>query len=160
MHVGARLKFHQRIIPSGGSTQMRRLLVLLFLVPALLLAQQQNSLSGHWIFTADYYGTPIVYKLELQQQGDKLTGNFGGDNLEGTITGGSLRFHAKDPRGGWEDINATVHGDTMTGSALFAENDDPGRHQATHQFTARLVPQRRAGPPQHHEFTPTTFYRQ
>jgi len=139
---------------------MRRLLVLLFLVPALLLAQQQNSLSGHWIFTADYYGTPIVYKLELQQQGNKLTGNFGGDNLEGTITGGSLRFHAKDPRGGWEDINATVQGDTMTGSALFAENDDPGHHQATHQFTARLVPQRRAGPPQHHEFTPTTFYRQ
>jgi amidase len=53
-----------------------------------------------------------------------------------------------------------VQGSTMSGTALFAENDDPAHNQATHQFTAKLVPQRRGGPPQHHEFTPTTFYRQ
>ena len=29
-----------------------------------------------------------------------------------------------------------------------------------HQFTAKIVPARRAGPPQRHEFTPTIFYRQ
>ena len=31
---------------------------------------------------------------------------------------------------------------------------------STHQFTAKIVPARRAGPPQRHEFTPTVFYRQ
>ena len=144
---------------------LRRLLALLvFLVPALLFCQQnaqpQNSLTGHWIFSADYYGTTIIYKLELQQQGDKLTGNLGGDPLQGTLTGNSIKFLAKDPNGGWEDVKATVQGDTITGTAIFADNDDPVHHQAAHQFTARLVPQRRAGPPQRHEFTPTTFYRQ
>ena len=145
--------------------QMFRLLALLLLGPALLapatlVAQQQNSLTGRWVFTADYYGTPLNYKLELQQQGGKLTGNLGGDKLEGTLTGNAVKFFAKDPNGGWEDVKATVQGDTMTGTAIFADNDDPAHHQATHQFTARLVPQRRAGPPQHHEFTPTVFYRQ
>jgi amidase len=145
--------------------QLSRLLAFLLLAPAILVGQQQNaqvptSLTGHWVFSADYYGTTINYKLQLEQQGDKLTGDFGGDKLEGTLTGNTLQFHAKDPRGGWEDIKATVQGNTMSGTALFAENDDPAHNQATHQFTAKLVPQRRAGPPQHHEFTPTTFYRQ
>jgi amidase len=143
----------------------RHLLALLLLAPALLHAQPQNmqpqnSLTGHWIFSADYYGTTIIYKLELQQQGDKLTGNLGGDPLEGSLTSNTLKFFAKDPNGGWEDVKATVQGGTITGTAVFADNDDPAHHQATHQFTAKLVPQRRAGPSQHHEFTPTTFYRQ
>jgi amidase len=80
--------------------------------------------------------------------------------LEGSLTGNTLKFFAKDPNGGWEDVKATVQGGTITGTAVFADNDDPAHHQATHQFTAKLVPQRRAGPSQHHEFTPTTFYRQ
>ena len=138
---------------------MRRLLALLFLVPALLSAQQQNSLTGRWIFNADFHGTPIIYRLELEQQGDKLTGNLGGDKLEGTLAGNTLHFLAKDDQGGSEECKATVQGDTMTGTVVFVDGDDPS-HPTTHQFTATLVPQRRAGPPQHHEFTPTVFYRQ
>jgi acetamidase/formamidase len=135
---------------------------LVFVLSALafLAGQDQNSLTGRWIFSADYYGTPITYKLELQQQGDKLTGELGGDKLEGTRNGNSLHFLAKDPNGGWEDVNATIQGDTMTGTAVFADNDDPIHRQTTHSFSAKLVPQRRAGPPQHHEFVPKTFYRQ
>ncbi|MGZ4853941.1 MAG: acetamidase/formamidase family protein [Candidatus Angelobacter sp.] len=138
---------------------MRRFLAMLFLVPALLAAQQQNSLTGRWVFNADFYGTPIVYQLELQQQGDKLTGNLGGDKLEGAVTGNTLHFLAKDEQGGAEDCKATVQGDTMTGTAVFVDSNDPS-HPVMRQFTARLVPQRRSGPPQHHEFTPTVFYRQ
>jgi amidase len=139
---------------------LRRLLALLFLFSPFLVAQEPASLTGKWILTADFYGTPIIYKLELQQKGDKVTGNLAGDTLEGTITAGALHFHAKDPRGGWEDVNATIQGDTMTGVALFADNDDPVHHQISQRFTARLVPQRRTGPPQHHDFVPTTFFRQ
>lgn len=145
--------------------QLSRIFALLLLAPALLLgqsqnAQPQNSLTGHWIFSADYYGTTIIYQLELQQQSDRLTGNLGGDPLQGTVTGNSIKFLAKDPNGGWEDVKAIIQGDTLTGTALFADNDDPEHNQATHQFTAKLIPQRRAGPPQRHEFTPTVFYRQ
>src|SRR5579859_5439435 len=138
---------------------MRSLLALLFLVPALLSGQQQNSLTGRWVFTADFYGTPIVYQLELQQQGDKLTGDLGGDKLEGTLTGNTLHFLAKDSEGGSEDCKATVQGDTMTGTVVFVDGSDPS-HPLTQNFTAKLVPHRRAGAPQHHEFTPTVFYRQ
>lgn len=137
-----------------------RLLVLLLLASTFLVAQEQPTLTGRWVFSADFYGTTINYKMELQQQGNRLTGEFGGDKLEGAITGGTIQFLAKDPRGGWEDVKATVQGDTMTGTAIFADNDDPAHNQTTHQFTAKLVPQRRSGPPQHHEFKPTTFYRQ
>jgi amidase len=38
-------------------------------------------------------------------------------------------------------------------------NGDDPTHPSTHQFTATIVPKRRAGPPRRHEFTPTTFYR-
>src|SRR5258708_1643636 len=93
---------------------MRRFFVLLLLVPALLIAQPQSPLTGRWIFSADFYGSPIVYMLELQQQGDKLTGKLGGDKLEGAVTSNSLHFLAKDEEGGSEDCKATIQGGTMT----------------------------------------------
>jgi amidase len=151
---------------------MRKLLFLSFLVPGLLLAKSSGpqdaqkpvrpadtSLSGRWVVTADFYGTPIYFSLELNQQGDKLTGNFDGDKLEGAITGNSIHFLAKDERGGTEECTATVKGGTISGTVVFTDPDDPA-HSTTHQFTANLVPQRRPGAPQRHEFTPTTFYRQ
>jgi acetamidase/formamidase len=42
---------------------------------------------------------------------------------------------------------------------VFADAGDAA-HPTTHQFTGKLVPQRRPGAAQRHEFTPTTFYRQ
>jgi amidase len=138
---------------------MRRFLSLLLFVPSLLYAQHESSLAGRWIVNADFYGTPLIFQLELHQQGEKITGDFGGDKLEGTVTGNSMHFLAKDENGGSEECKATVQGDTLTGTAVFVDSSDPS-HPVTHAFTAKMVPQRRAGPPQHHEFTPTAFYRQ
>lgn len=146
--------------------QVSRLFALFFLVPTLLICQQKAtqppaSLTGRWVFSPDFFGILLNYKLELQQQGEKLTGNLSGDPLEGTIIGNVLHFLAKDSRGGSEEIKATVQGGTMAGTAIFIDNDDPEHHQVTtHQFTATLVPPRRNGPPQHHEYVPTAFYRQ
>ena len=39
----------------------------------------KGTLTGRWLVTADFHGTPLYFKLELTQQGDKLSGNFGGD---------------------------------------------------------------------------------
>lgn len=144
---------------------MRRIFALL--LPAFLLlaaprpvaAQPQSSLAGRWIMSVDYYGTPLFYVLELQQQGDKLTGNFGGDKLEGTIAANALSAVAIDREGAREEIKATVQGSAMTGAVVFVDGRG-SPHPVTRQFTARLVPQRGARPPQRHEFTPTVFYRQ
>ena len=137
---------------------MIKSLSLLLLVPALLLAQPPN-LSGRWFAVADFYGTPINFPMELNQQGDKLTGNFAGDKLEGTLTGSSLHFLTKDEHGGTEELTGTVQAGVISGSITFVDADDK-EHPATHPFTATLVPQRRAGARQRHEFTPSTFHRQ
>lgn len=149
---------------------MRKTLVLLFLVPGLVLAQTArardtqkpagtSNLSGRWLVSADFYGTPIYFPLELNQQGDKLTGTLGGDKLEGIVSGNSVHFLAKDEQGGTDECQATLQGDTIAGTIVFVHPGDEA-HSTPHQFTAKLIPQRRAGPSHRHEFTPTVFYRQ
>lgn len=118
-----------------------------------------SGVSGRWIVTADAYGTPINLSLELEQRGDKLTGDLDGSKLEGTVQGNSIRFLAKDEQGDTTECQATVQDGAMSGTLVFTEAGDR-EHPATNQFTAKVVPQRRAGAPRHHEFTPTTFYRQ
>ena len=82
---------------------MNKALSLLLLLPPFLLAQPA-TVTGRWFATADFYGTPINFPMELNQQGDKITGDFDGDKLEGTLTGNSLHFLAKDERGGTEEL--------------------------------------------------------
>ena len=134
---------------------MTKPLSLLLLLPALLPAQSP-AVTGRWFATSDFYGTPINFSMELSQQGDKLTGDFDGDKLEGTLTGNALHFLAKDERGGTEELTATVQSGIISGSIVFVDGDDK-EHPATHQFTATLVPRRRTGAPQRHDFTPSTF---
>ena len=148
---------------------MSRILFLAFCVPGLLLALNSRSeyaqeaaatgVSGRWTLSADFHGTPIYFAVELKQDGDKLTGNFGGDKLEGTLTSNSLHFVAKDEEGGTEECQATLQGAAMSGTVVFTDADDPA-HPGTHQFTATLVPQRRTGAPERHDFMPATFSRQ
>ena len=139
---------------------MHKGLFLLFLVSGLLAAQNPPpAVSGRWFVSADFYGTPILFTLELNQQGDKLTGNFDGDKLEGTLSGNSIHFLAKDEQGGTEECQATLEGANLSGTVVFTDAGDRA-HPTTHQFTAKLVPQRRAGAPRRHEFTPVIFYRQ
>jgi acetamidase/formamidase len=152
---------------------MNRLLFLAFCVPGLLLVPHSRlkcgqeatagipntGVSGRWTLRADFYGTPIYFSLELKQEGEKLAGNFDGDKLEGTLTGNSVHFVAKDEQGGAEECQATLEDGTMSGTVVFTDADDPA-HPGTHQFTAKLVTLRRAGAPQRHDFTPTAFYRE
>jgi amidase len=117
-----------------------------------------GPLSGRWTVTSDFHGTPIYFKLELEQHGDKLTGNFDGDKLDGTVSGSAVQFLAKDDHGGSEDVKAALKGNTLSGTVVFVNGDDP-THPETHPFTAALVPPRSSGAPKRHEFTPTVFYR-
>jgi acetamidase/formamidase len=128
----------------------------LLLLPALLLGQ---ATAERWVVTADFYGSPLLFMMELKRDGDKLTGNFAGDKLEGSRTGSTLHFLAKDEEGGTEDVTGTIQGDVISGAAIFTSGGNPG-HPSTHAFTAKLVAQRRPGAPQRHEFRPTKFYRQ
>jgi hypothetical protein len=139
---------------------MRKLLSVLVLTYGFAPAQTSDTaISGRWIAIADFYGTPINFRLELNQQGDKLTGEFAGDKLEGTLQGGAVHFVAKDERGGREECQARIEHGTMSGTFVFTDADDAA-HPSTHSFKATAVPKRRSGAPQRHEFTPATFHRQ
>ena len=117
-----------------------------------------GPLNGRWTVTSDFHGTPIYFKLELEQRGDKLTGNFDGDKLEGTVHGSAVQFLAKDDHGGSEDVKGTLKGSALSGTVVFVNGEDPA-HPETHPFTAMLIPPRPSGSPKRHEFTPTVFYR-
>ncbi|PYT67738.1 MAG: acetamidase [Acidobacteria bacterium] len=138
--------------------------ILLLSGPARFDASQAASdggrtLTGKWIVEADFYGTPLYFQMELNEESGKLSGKFGGRKLEGTVAGNSIHFVAKDEQGGTEECTAMVQGGRITGTIVSTDADDPS-HPRTHTFTASLPPPRRAGAPQRHEFTPTTFYRQ
>ena len=151
---------------------MRKFLSLLFLSSPLLfvpIAPAQDTtkqsraadsaLSGRWIVSAEFYGSPLYFMMELEQNGDKLIGNFDGDKLEGTITGNSIQVLAKDDQGGTVEAKGTLENGTITGTVVFVNRDDKS-HPTSHQFTATIVPKRRAGAAaQRHEFVPTIFYR-
>src|SRR5215475_7561026 len=98
-----------------------------------------GAFAGKWIVSSDFYGTPLYFGMILEQQGEKLTGKFDGDKLEGSATGKSIHFVAKDENGGTEELDGTLQGDTITGSIVFKSGDNP-THPETHSFTANPNP--------------------
>jgi amidase len=141
------------------------LLAGIFVTAFGLQAQEQKSqsggpLTGRWILTGDYLGTTLNTSMELEQSNDKLTGNFDGDKLEGSITGNSVHVLAKDDEGGSEEVTATVQGDTMSGTVIFVSGSNPA-HPVNVKFSGKLAaPYHAIEAPKTHEFAPTAFYRQ
>src|ERR1700693_1864720 len=119
---------------------MRKVLFLLLFVPGVLPAQggrraartANADVSGRWVVNTDFYGTTIYFRMELKQEGEKLSGNFDGDKLEGTLKGSSIYFLAKDEQGGTDEGKGTVQGATITGTVVFTHPDDA--HPTTHKF--------------------------
>jgi len=120
---------------------------------------QEQSLTGKWMATVDFYGSPLYWKMELKQDGEKIAGDFSGDKVEGTYAGGKLHFLAKDTRGGSEELTATVVNGQITGTVIWIDGSDK-EHPATRTFLAERVPERPQGPAKTHEFVPTVFHRQ
>jgi amidase len=131
--------------------------LLLCLVPTLLLGQ--SKIPGVWLVTTDIYGNPLHQKLVLKLEGGKLSGTLGGDKLEGALNGNAIHFIAKDEDGNTAEYTGTINGEAMSGTTIQIDADNPSE-RTTSTFTAKPVPERRAGPPQRHDFIPATFYRQ
>ncbi len=155
---------------------MFKLIALLALFSQLLFSQNapsQNTapakdpgtatLSGRWVVTVDFFGTPDYSTLHLTQTNGKLSGDFDGDKLDGTAEGKNVHFLAKDEHGGSEEVKGAVEPDAkglgLKGTITYVDAQHPG--QATTQpFTAILTSPARNLKPQRHEFVPTVFYRQ
>lgn len=128
-------------------------------VRAYQTEEAKHSLTGRWILTADYYGTSTYIPLELQQQGEKLTGKFGSRKLDGSVKGNAIHFITKDEEGDTEEVNGTTQNGRLSGSVVETDIEDT-THPARYEFTGVAASPRPTRPPQRHEFTPTVFYRQ
>jgi acetamidase/formamidase len=79
------------------------------------------TLSGRWLVTADLYATPIYGRLDIEQQGQKITGQFYGDKFEGSLDGSAIHFPSRGAPptgdsgsyGGNMDFNEIVEGATI-----------------------------------------------
>ena len=125
----------------------------------LSLAQSTDAISGEWFISRVMFGTTVYHKITLKLEKGKVTGAFAsGKKLEGTLQGNVLHFIARDENSIIE-CTATLSGGTISGKFVETLANDPKDVQEN-TITATRMPAPRSGPPQRHEFTPTTFHRE
>ena len=125
----------------------------------LSLAQSTDAINGEWLITRVLFGNTVYHKFTLKLENDKVTGAFAsGRKIEGTLQGNVLHFIARDANSTIE-CTATLSGDTMSGKFVETSANDPKDVQEN-TITGTRMPPPRSGPPQRHEFLPTTFHRE
>ena len=72
----------------------RSLVLALSLLAPIALAQinQTPNLTGHWTASGESFGTRTSFAFDLEQKGDKLTGKFAGDPVDGSTDGRVFQF--------------------------------------------------------------------
>ena len=74
--------------------------------PMLQLGSTQ-SLSGRWFVTLDIHGTRVFGSMKLEQHGEKISGTYHDQKLEGSFKGDSVHLVAED-ESGREAFDATL----------------------------------------------------
>jgi acetamidase/formamidase len=124
------------------------------LVPAVALAQ--TPVAGDWVLTEDIYGNPLHQRLTVKVDGPSVSGTIGRRSIDGTVNGTAIRFTLKGDDTS-DEFSGTISGDRIEGTLVrTAKGEQPFKTS----WTAARIPTKRAGPPQRHEFVPTTFHRQ
>jgi acetamidase/formamidase len=135
---------------------MKRLLALC--ATSVALIAQTPATPTRWQLTADFYGTPRYFRLDVDQHdAAHLTGTFNGTKLTGALTAGHLLLTGKGDDGGETRVDATLKGEALTGTLTFGSPTEP---PLVNSFTAVMVKPLVRTTPQTHEFQPTTYYRQ
>ena len=130
------------------------LLISLCLAPAVTLGQSQ--VAGDWVLTEDIYGNPLHQRLTLTVDGSTVSGAIGRRSISGTVNGTAIAFTLKGDDSA-DDFTGTITGDRLAGTLVRSQKREQTMKTS---WTALRMAGPRAGPPQRHEFTPTTFYRQ
>ena len=135
------------------------LLPMLLGLSFLAATAQTPSVTGRWVISTDYLGTPLTPLLNLEQTGEKVTGTGRGYKYVGTLHGTALHLTAADEQGNTDEITATLADSKMQGTDTETDAHDKA-HPMILKFTAVLAPALQHPQPKTHEFTPTVFYRQ
>jgi amidase len=133
-----------------------------FVLASAVMAQNPGAVqnpSGERLVTRDVYGNPLYQRMTLKLESGTLSGVFAGDKLEGTLSGNALHFVARDEQNNTSEFTGVFNGTTISGKVVETNASDPN-DKAENEMSATRAPERPAGPPKRHEFTPTIFYRQ
>jgi amidase len=130
---------------------------LAFVWLASTLVVGQTTVAGDWLLTEDIYGNPLHQRLTLTVDGTVLSGTLGRRPVDGTVSGNAIRFTLRN-EDEIDEFNGTVSADGMAGTLVRVEKGE--QHRVNTSWSARRQPAKRGGPPQRHEFVPTTFHRQ
>jgi amidase len=134
------------------------LLVSCLLSPSAALAQ--DDLSGHYTVTSSLRDMSSYDALELKQDGNKLTGVFGGTPLTGTRRGDAVEFTTRNDKNNTGDIvHLTVKGRSLIGDGRAYDETGHNTRYSIYTIVAEPAVTRAPSAPRHHEFVPTQFYR-
>jgi acetamidase/formamidase len=123
---------------------------------------ETHPLAGHWLVSADLFGTRSYMRLNIDQSGDTLSGDFQGNRLTGTIRGSHFHIIAEDTDG-TDFLDGEIREGKLTGSMQennSASNPSYPNLKKIYEFTAELVPTLAAGPGNRRDFEPIIFYRE
>ena len=141
---------------------MQRIVVLVavMVLATGAIAQSPDQLSGEWLVRRDIFGQPWQYhRITFKVENSKVTGTFAsGRKLEGTLEGNVLHFTSREGQSNIE-CTASINGGAISGKFIETKVDNPKDVQES-VIKGTRVPLPRSGPPQRHEFIPTTFYRE
>ncbi len=134
---------------------------LLITASVVVFAQvpQPQSLTGRWIVTEDFFGTPRYLRLQVEQQGAKLNGDLSGDKLEGDVSANTIHFVARNEHKDSFEFEGQLSEGIITGILIATDGSKPD-HPNTLSLSAQPAPPIQHNAPKRYDFTPTVFYRQ
>jgi hypothetical protein len=98
-----------------------------------------GPLAGHWLVTSDLHGTPIYGRLDIEQQGRKITGQFYGDKFDGSVDGNEIHFIAKSDSGGIEKVDGTLKKGVLSATVVENERADESHLDAKYLVVRRRI---------------------
>jgi len=126
------------------------ILALAFVLPVSAQAPET------WVITVDMWGNPLYQLLTVQRGREKFQGDLDGDPVDGQRQGATVTFTATDGNQATYRFVGQIDHQMMHGTADFPDSNHPDR-RVQHGFTGRRLPERPAGGPHRHEFTPTDY---
>jgi len=122
------------------------------LLLALAAALSAADITGSWrIYFVTFAEETSPARLEIQVQGEKLTGTLNEIHIEGTFRDGTVKFTGKRPNGqDFGTFEGRTKGDELAGNAHMGDQDRPWIARRAATITAA---------PQTRTFEPSQFHR-
>jgi len=134
----------------------RRMAMIAMSMILAIPAEASDGIDGQWIVATDRWGNQEYSTLNLHRTGDRLSGDWDGDAVQGEMRGTHLHLDIRDQRGASYAFDGSLTDKGLSGTADYPDPNSAGA-RARHGFTARRVPDRPGAAPRTFDFAPKDF---